>query len=153
MKLETLEHFLNKDQELWNREDIDKLTEKYGKNAVFYDTEGITNRLLNLFKFRNMSENDEKISKFMLDKNKEYVYIIDYLMEYLDYIDFIFWPSEISLHVIYKILCEKMISDSNLEDHSEEHIKLKQLVHKIATIRYEWLLNNAQNKEDSDGSK
>lgn len=156
MKLETLEHFLNKDQSLWNREDIDKLAGKYGNNAIFYDTEGITNRLIMLFKFRDMSMNDEKISNFMSNKNKDYLYIIDYVSNYLDCIDFVFWPSETALQVVYKILCERILSDSDIKDHSEQYIKLKQLIHKLAMIRYEWYLKaqeNEKNREDSHESK
>ena len=149
MKLETLEHFLNKEQELWNREDIDKLTGKYGKRAIFYDTEGLSNRLVNLFKFREKAETDEIISGFMSGENKNYSYIIEFLMEYVDYIDFVFWPSEMALQVIYKILCERIISDESLKEFSEEYIKLKQLAHKISLIRYYWYMKSEKEKGET----
>lgn len=156
MKLDTLEHFLGKEQGFWSREDIDKIIGKYGKRAVFYDTEGISNKLLLLFKYRDMSDNDTVISDFIMNKNKEYLYIIKYIMEYIDHIEFVFWPSETALQIVYKILCERILSDDNLKDYSEEYIKLKQLAHKISLIRYDWYLKSKKdnkNKEDSNENK
>jgi len=150
MKLETLEHFLNKDQSLWNREDIDKLTSKYGNTAIFYDTLGITNKLVMLFKHRDMSIKDNKIIEFIEGKNKEYIYVIDYLGRYLDYIEFVFWPSEKALHTIYKILCERVLSDYELKKDSEEYIKLKKLYKKILLIRYSWYIKSIEEKNKGD---
>ena len=152
MKLETLETFLNKDQELWNREDIEKLRIKYGDNAVFYDTSPhISNRLLMLLKHRDIAVNDVIILDFITNKNTEYVYVIDYISNYIDHIDFVFWPAEKPLYITYKILCEKVLSDTELKYHSETHIKLKELAKKISSIRYKFL--EAKNKEDSNESK
>lgn len=156
MKLETLEHFINKEQDLWKREDIDKVIGKYGKNAIFYDTDGITNRLVRLFKFRDMSTNDKTISNFVSNKNNDYIYVINYLKDYIDTIDFIFWPSETALQVIYKILCNRILSDEKLKEYSEEYISLKQLAQKISLLRYDWHSKSKtenKKKEDSNESK
>jgi len=103
-----------------------------------------------------MSDNDTVISDFIMNKNKEYLYIIKYIMEYIDHIEFVFWPSETALQIVYKILCERILSDDNLKDYSEEYIKLKQLAHKISLIRYDWYLKSKKdnkNKEDSNENK
>jgi len=69
---------------------MDKLIMKYGKTSIFYDTDGITNRLFMLFKFRDMSENDKNILDFIETRNKKYMYIINYLDKYIESIDFVF---------------------------------------------------------------
>lgn len=153
MKIETLERFLNKDQDLWNRQDLDKLIQKYGKKVIFYETGGLSNKLFLLFKHRHMSENDNTIVDFMSGKNKSYLYIIDYINSYVDTIEFVLWPSEIALQIIYKILCESILSDNNLDSKSEEYKKLKELAYKISMLRYSWIIKNGKNKEASHESK
>lgn len=153
MKIETLERFLNKDQDLWTRQDLDKLTGKYGKNAIFYDTDGLNNKLFLLFKYRHMSENDSTIVDFISGKNKSYLYIIDYIKDYVDTIEFVLWPSEIALQTIYKILCESILSDDSLDSKSEEYKKLKELAYKISILRYNWIIKMEKNKEASHESK
>jgi len=44
---------------------------------------------------------------------------------------------ETALQVIYKILCEQILSDEKIENITEEYIKLKQLARKISLIRYD----------------
>ena len=111
MKIETLERFLNKDQDLWTVKILINSQGNTVKNAIFYDTEGLNNKLFLLFKYRHMSENDSTIVDFISGKNKSYLYIIDYIKDYVDTIEFVLWPSEIALQTIYKILCESILSD------------------------------------------
>lgn len=114
---------------------MEKLLGKYGKNAVFYDTDGITNNLINLFKYRDMAENNKIISDFLIGKNKDYIFIIDYLSKYIEYIEFVMWPLEITLQVTYKILCDRIMSDKELKSTSDEYKKLKELAVKMFLIR------------------
>lgn len=151
MKLETLERFLNKDQDSWNREDLEKLTGKYGKTAIFYDTEELSNRIFLLFKCRDMMENDKIITGFITGKNDDYNYIINFIGEYINYIDFTLWPLEIGLHVIYKTLCERFINEE--EKDSLIELKIKKLAKIISEKRYEWIKNTKDKREDSYENK
>jgi hypothetical protein len=119
---------------------LEKLTEKYGKTAIFYDVDGLTNRFFLLFKHRHMSENDQMILDFISGKKSNYLYIIDYISSYIECIDFVFWPAEIALHTIYKILCERIIGDETLNSDTEEYKKLRDLAKKISLYRYNWAL-------------
>jgi hypothetical protein len=100
-----------------------------------------------------MSENDRIIVDFMSGKNREYEYIIEYVSNYVDSIEFVFWPSEIALHTIYKILCESIINDQELKEDSNIYLKLKELAKKISLLRYDWVIKMQKNKEVSDENK
>lgn len=152
MKLETLERFLNKDQDLWTREDLDKLISRYGKTAIFYDTVGLNNRLFLLFKCRDMLENDKKILDFIEGKSDDFSYIILFIDKYTMYLDFVMWPSEIGLHLIYKILCNRFL----VEDHEDTFLdmKMQKLARHISLRRYKWIEKIKEQKgEDSNESK
>jgi len=54
------------------------------------------------------------------------------------------------LHTIYKILCERVLSDYELKKDSEEYIKLKKLYKKILLIRYSWYIKSIEEKNKGD---
>lgn len=150
MKLEVLERFVRKDQDLWDIKDIDRLVQRYGKKAVFFETEGITNKNIRVLKCRDQIDNDKKILKFMKRENDEYLYIIDFLNEYVEAIDFIFWVMEKPLQILYKILCERLIFNSDMKEDSIEIIKLHELTENIRRQReIEIKEEDITNEEDS----
>lgn len=152
MKLETLERFLNKDQDTWDLDDISKITGKYGKNAIFYDTDGITNSFVALFKFRDMINNDETISDFIKFKNDDYSYIINFIRDYTSKIELIQWPTETPLQKLYRILCERFLNDIDIANRDDISKELKELSYYLYQTKEKWLKfykdKLTQNKED-----
>lgn len=143
MKSYELEDYINKKQNLWTRMDIEKLESRFGRKM--YYAEGINNKLFLLFKYRDMAMKDQIILDFVTGKSNDYLYIINYVKEYIDTIEFIFWPSELALHIIYKILCEKIMSDSDLQKDSTEYEGLRSISRKMAMIKYTTIKQESSN--------
>lgn len=131
MKLQTLELFIRKDQDLWDNGDIERLIKRFGSRVIYTETEGITNENFIVHKSRYLIDNDKKILEFMRMKNKEYLYIIDILKEYIDACNVMFWTEEIPLQRLYKILCERITTDEDINTESAESLKLVELVNFI----------------------
>lgn len=138
MKLKTLEDYIEKSEYLWDSKDINKLIHRYGKENVLYETPGITNINVKVFKYRDMAGNDEIILNFINRKNKEYSYVLDYINDYMESIDYLFWSLEKPLQIIYKILCERLIREEKPEDVGEHLNKLDTL---IENMKYQRIKN------------
>lgn len=144
MKLETFERFVNKTQDEWNKEDLDKLLAKFGRRELFYRTDGITNKIVGIYKHRDILENDKKIIGFIEKNNGEFIYVKDFIKSYIDVVDYILWPAEISLHVIYKIFLRRIKE----RDDSKEDIKNDDLIGEILDVILNKKLLEENKKED-----
>lgn len=131
MKLEILERFVGKDQDIWDSKDISSLFKRYGRKAVLYETDNITNNNVLVFKYRDMFDTDKKIIRFMKNTDSDYLYIIDFLKKYVKSVTFILWVVEKPLQILYKILCERLILGNDLEDKTEALAALDELVNVI----------------------
>lgn len=116
MKIREYEDYLSKKMDQWNSEDVSRLIANFGEKPILLGIENTENNHLKVMKMRYLLEHDDKIKGFMKVENDEYQYIINFIKEYIKTVPFILWPSELGLHLIYKILCERALSEGFLKE-------------------------------------
>lgn len=150
MRLETLEKFVNLPNDLWSRDHLEKLIVKFGEKSIYSNIDNIDNTLIKLFSKRYYLVNDKTISEFIKGNGEDYLYIIDFIDDYLDHLEFIMWPGEIGLQNIYRILCIKTINNPDIDKDSDILKGMTRLAKKISDKRFVWVKENQKRNERRD---